>query len=205
VTRRAAILAHLADHPDLTASDLARVIGSGSDVTRLLRELEAKAQVTARTGRRPGQGAPVHLWRIAPPGTIPPPRSSLPAQVVAHKRERDRAATARRRARGRVPFAGAADLPNAACVGADPELFFPERGDTETEARALAICAGCPARVACYARAIQNGERYGIFGGVNFEAAPRPVRVPPARSVTFHGSAAGRVLSPAIPGGTTDG
>jgi WhiB family transcriptional regulator, redox-sensing transcriptional regulator len=179
VTRRTAILAHLADHPDLTASDLARVIGSGSDVTRVLRELEAKAQVTARTGRRPGQGAPVHLWRIAPPGTIPPPRSSLPAQVVAHKRERDRAATARRRARGRVPFAGAADLPDAACVGADPELFFPELGDAETEARAVAICAGCPARAACYERALQNRERYGVWGGVNLDRAAESRRPQP--------------------------
>lgn len=32
-----------------------------------------------------------------------------------------------------------------------------------------------------------------------------PIPVPPARSVTFHGSAAGRALSPAKPGGSTDG
>jgi hypothetical protein len=60
-------------------------------------------------------------------------------------------------------------LPAAACAGADPGLFFPEPGDTVTEAVASAICAGCPARAECYATAARNGERAGIWGGVNFE------------------------------------
>jgi Transcription factor WhiB len=174
-TRREAILAHLAAHPDLTESELRRVIGSGSHVGRLLEDMRVKAEVVSWMGRRPGQGAKVHLWRIAPPGTIPPSRSSLPAEVLARKRARDRTATARRRARGRVPFAGAADLPKGACVGADPELFFPEPGDAETEARAAAICARCPAQAACYERAVQNGERWGIWGGVNFATAATAV------------------------------
>jgi hypothetical protein len=171
VTRRAAILAHLADHPDLTGSELARVIGSGSCVGRLLRDMQSKAQVVSRAGRRPGQGSMVSLWRIAPPGTVPPPRPPVPVEVLAWRRERDRVATAARRARGRAPFAGAAVLPGAACLGADPALFFPEAG--EAEALAVAICAGCPVRAACYERAVQNGERSGIWGGVNFETSPR--------------------------------
>jgi len=174
-THREAILAHLADYPDLTASELARVIGasSASRVTDLLRNMEAKAQVVSRPGRRPGQGGPVHLWRVAPPGTVPQPRPPVPVEVLAHKRQRDRRATAARRARARVPFPGVADLPGAACLGADPALFFPEAYDTETEASAKAICAGCPVRAACHARAVQNGERYGIWGGVNLEAEQR--------------------------------
>jgi WhiB family redox-sensing transcriptional regulator len=97
----------------------------------------------------------------------------VPAEVLARRRDRDRISTAARRARARGPFAGAAALPAAACIGTDPALFFPEPGDTETEAQAVAICAGCSVRAACLARALANGERFGIFGGVNLETAPR--------------------------------
>lgn len=172
-TRRAAILAHLVSYPDLTAWELVQAIGAASQISDLLRIMENRAEVVSRTERRPGQGCPVHLWRIAPPGTVPPPRSSPTGEIAARRRERDRRATAARRARARVPSVGAAMLPDAACRGADPDLFFPRNGDTEAEAQAVAICAGCSVRVACYARAVQNGERYGIWGGVNFEIAPR--------------------------------
>jgi Transcription factor WhiB len=171
-TRREAVLGHLARYPDLTANELARVIGTRSSLTRLLQDMEAKAQVVSRSGRRPGQGGQVRLWRLAPPATVPPPRLAPAAEVVERRRERDRITTARRRARTRPLFAGTADLPGAACAGADPALFFPDRGDTEAEAAAVAICAGCPIRAACYARAVQNGERSGIWGGVNLESGP---------------------------------
>jgi hypothetical protein len=175
-TRRARILAHLADNPDLTAYDLARAIGAVSTVTDLLRDMESKAQVVSRAARRPGQGRPVHLWRVAPPGTVPPLPTSHAAELAERRRERDRVATAARRARrlgARVPPVGVTALVGAACHGADPALFFPERGDAETEAAALAICAACPVRAACYARAVRNGERYGIWGGRNLEDEPQ--------------------------------
>jgi WhiB family redox-sensing transcriptional regulator len=41
---------------------------------------------------------------------------------------------------------------------------------------AKAICASCPIRVACYERAVANRERYGIWGGVNFERKPSKKR-----------------------------
>jgi len=170
MTRREAILACLASYPDLTAYELRRAIGAASHITDLLRSMEARAEVVSRTERRPGQGRPVHLWRVAPPGTVPPPRTSEAAEIVARKRERDRMATAARRARMRraVLQPAALPLPGAACAGADPALFFPGPGDAETEARAVAFCAGCPVRAACYERAVQYGERWGIWGGVNF-------------------------------------
>jgi hypothetical protein len=160
----------LAGHPDLTAHELARLIGTASTVTDLLRDMQLKGQVIARTERRPQQGRPVHLWRLAPPGTVPPPRTSPPAEIVARHRERDRRATAARRARMRGPARqpAAIPLPGAACRTADPSLFFPDPGDTRTQAQAAAICAGCPVRAPCYAQAMQNGERWGIWGGVNF-------------------------------------
>lgn len=169
-THRARILAHLADHPDLTAHELARIIGSASTVTDLLRDMQFKGQVVARTEWRLQQGRQVHLWRVAPPGTVPPPRPSEPAEIVARRRERERLATAARRARMRapVPRPAAIALPGAACRTADPDLFFPDPGDTGAEAQALAVCAGCPVRAQCYARAVENGERWGIWGGVNF-------------------------------------
>jgi hypothetical protein len=172
-TRREAILAHLADHPDLTAHDLSRVIGAASTVSDLLRDMQLKAEVISRTERRPGQGRPVHLWRLAPPGTVPPPRTSEAAEIVARRRERDRRATAARRARLRpaVPQAAVPLLPGAACLTADPALFFPDPGDTSAEAQAVAVCARCPVRAACYAGAVQRGERWGIWAGVNFQTA----------------------------------
>jgi WhiB family transcriptional regulator, redox-sensing transcriptional regulator len=187
-TRREAILAHLADHPDLTASELVRVVRSGSPVSDLLRDMAAKGQVVRRGGRRPGQAGQVSLWRVAPPGALPPPRPPVPAEVLARKRERDRRATAARRARARPLAAGAASLPGAACVGADPALFFPDLSDHAAERQAVAICARCPVRGECYAAAVTRGERWGIWGGQNLEARRPPVdaaRRTPARERTI--------------------
>lgn len=50
----------------------------------------------------------------------------------------------------------------AACRGLDPDLFFPGRGQSTTEARA--VCAGCPVRQPCRDFAVTNGERFGIWG-----------------------------------------
>jgi predicted ArsR family transcriptional regulator len=175
-TRRGAILACLADHPDLTAYELRRVIGAASHITDLLRAMEAKAQVVSRTERRPGQGRPVHVWRIAPPGTVPPPRASEAAAIVARRRERDRRATAARRARARGAVsapAPAVSLRAAACADADPDLFFPSEAEGSEAyrarmAEASAICAGCPVRARCYAAAEARSEQWGVWGGVDF-------------------------------------
>ncbi len=53
----------------------------------------------------------------------------------------------------------------AACRGADPGLFFPERGDKPTGA--LAYCQGCPVRQECLDSALEFGERFvvGVWGG----------------------------------------
>lgn len=77
--------------------------------------------------------------------------------------------------------------PDAACRGLDPELFFSsedvenrqERRDTEADAKA--VCARCPVAQACLDYALEAGERYGIWGGLNSQerrdlrrAAARP-------------------------------
>jgi WhiB family redox-sensing transcriptional regulator len=54
---------------------------------------------------------------------------------------------------------------HAACIGTDPNIFFPVRGDTPTVKVAKAICKGCPVRIKCLTDAMQTGEKYGIRGG----------------------------------------
>jgi len=197
-TRRAAVLAHLAAVPELTAGELARAIGAGYSISELLVAMEARAEVVSRTEWQPQQGRQVRVWRLAPPGAVPPPRPEVPPDALARRRERDRITQQARRARRRAPVEQpiAVVLPGAACVGTDPRLFFPDPGDLATEAEA--ICAGCPARAECYAGAVRRGERWGIWGGVNFEAANRsyPSVSAPARGVTSYGSTADRPRLP---------
>jgi WhiB family redox-sensing transcriptional regulator len=52
-----------------------------------------------------------------------------------------------------------------ACAEVDPELFFPEVGETTKVAKAKAICAGCEIREACAAYAVRRGEAFGVWGG----------------------------------------
>ena len=51
------------------------------------------------------------------------------------------------------------------CVGLDPDLFHPARGDMGTIAEAKAVCAGCPVREACLDYALANSEHFGVWGG----------------------------------------
>jgi len=62
----------------------------------------------------------------------------------------------------------------ASCYGLDPEVFFPT---TEAEAGlALSYCSICPVRSVCLAWAIQNGERYGVWGGTTEQQRRRLIR-----------------------------
>jgi len=49
------------------------------------------------------------------------------------------------------------------CLGVDPDLFFPARGDSTDQAKA--VCAGCTVRDACLEYALVNYEKHGIWGG----------------------------------------
>jgi WhiB family transcriptional regulator, redox-sensing transcriptional regulator len=70
----------------------------------------------------------------------------------------------------------------AACLSADPELFFPisySGRALEQVAAAKAICAACPVRRECLAFALQTGQSHGIWGGLTEqERAPRRRRLP---------------------------
>jgi WhiB family redox-sensing transcriptional regulator len=63
----------------------------------------------------------------------------------------------------------------AACLGRNPDSFYPERSHTEA-ARAKAICKGCPVREDCLTEAIINNERFGIWGGMDTQQRTREAR-----------------------------
>lgn len=53
----------------------------------------------------------------------------------------------------------------ANCMGVDPDLFFPERGASTREAKA--VCRGCVVREECLEYALAHGEKFGIWGGLS--------------------------------------
>lgn len=60
-------------------------------------------------------------------------------------------------------------MDRAACSGADPETFFPERAGSREEALAVALyCNGCPVRQECYgyAAAFEEFHHFGVYGGM---------------------------------------
>lgn len=70
------------------------------------------------------------------------------------------------------------------CLGVDPDLFFPERGASTREAKA--VCRACVVREDCLEYALQNGEKFGIWGGMS-ERERRRIRrsrAMAARSIT---------------------
>ena len=51
------------------------------------------------------------------------------------------------------------------CAQTDPEAFFPEKGGSTRDAKK--ICASCEVRVHCLEYALENDERFGIWGGLS--------------------------------------
>ena len=53
----------------------------------------------------------------------------------------------------------------ALCAQTDPEAFFPEKGGSTREAKA--VCESCTVRAECLEYALANDERFGIWGGLS--------------------------------------
>lgn len=79
----------------------------------------------------------------------------------------------------------------AACLGMNPELWFPERGGGTNNAKA--VCAGCPVSAECLAYAIRWDIRFGVWGGQSERArrrlarsrrGPRPRKILPRHGTT---------------------
>ncbi|HWI30322.1 MAG TPA: WhiB family transcriptional regulator [Microbacterium sp.] len=54
---------------------------------------------------------------------------------------------------------------DALCAQTDPEAFFPEKGGSTRDAKR--ICTTCEVRGECLEYALQNDERFGIWGGLS--------------------------------------
>ncbi len=70
----------------------------------------------------------------------------------------------------RRPVEGDDDNPlgwqtDALCAQTDPEAYFPEKGGSTRDAKR--ICASCEVRSECLEYALQNDERFGIWGGLS--------------------------------------
>ena len=50
----------------------------------------------------------------------------------------------------------------ALCAQTDPEAFFPEKGGSTREAKR--VCSSCEVRAECLEYALENDERFGIWG-----------------------------------------
>ncbi len=53
----------------------------------------------------------------------------------------------------------------ALCAQTDPEAFFPDKGGSTREAKR--ICQGCEVKDECLEYAMNNDERFGIWGGLS--------------------------------------
>jgi WhiB family redox-sensing transcriptional regulator len=53
----------------------------------------------------------------------------------------------------------------ALCAQTGPEEFFPERGSSVRQAKA--VCAGCSVRRPCLEYALGRDERFGVWGGMS--------------------------------------
>ncbi len=54
---------------------------------------------------------------------------------------------------------------DALCAQTDPEAFFPEKGGSTRDAKR--ICDTCDVRQQCLEYALENDERFGIWGGLS--------------------------------------
>lgn len=54
---------------------------------------------------------------------------------------------------------------DAACLGTDPEAFFPESGGTTRDGKR--VCTACEVRSQCLQYALERNERHGIWGGLS--------------------------------------
>jgi WhiB family redox-sensing transcriptional regulator len=67
-------------------------------------------------------------------------------------------------------YLGAEDNPlawqtDSLCAQTDPEAFFPEKGGSTRDAKK--ICGSCEVRSRCLEYALENDERFGIWGGLS--------------------------------------
>jgi WhiB family transcriptional regulator, redox-sensing transcriptional regulator len=86
-------------------------------------------------------------------------------------------------------------LSDAACIGEDPELFFPIGTSTPAAvqtARAKSVCRSCPVRAECLEWSLVTYQDAGVWGGLD-EEERREIRRARRRQIAL-----GRELEPAV-------
>jgi WhiB family redox-sensing transcriptional regulator len=79
----------------------------------------------------------------------------------------------------------------ALCAQVDPDIFFPDKGESSTAAKR--VCASCEVRAECLQDALDRGERFGVWGGLSererrvLACQPSPVRHCPAHGIKLSG------------------
>lgn len=69
----------------------------------------------------------------------------------------------------------------ALCAQTDPEAFFPERGGSVREVKR--VCRSCEVRAECLEYALENDERFGVYGGLSERERRRLKRGAPAAGI----------------------
>lgn len=62
---------------------------------------------------------------------------------------------------------------SALCAQIDPDYWFPEKGAAVPAAKR--VCARCPVQQECLETAMENDERFGVWGGLS-ESERRQLR-----------------------------
>lgn len=65
-------------------------------------------------------------------------------------------------------------MDRAACVGLEPEDWYPNPSDTLSREEAIAVCNRCPVKNECNEWADDNRIEYGVWGGVFREPPLKP-------------------------------
>lgn len=68
----------------------------------------------------------------------------------------------------------------AACPDYDPELWFPHPGQDDVAEQAKAICRRCPVVDDCLRWALDTGQSYGVWGGLDEQQRRHARRHEPA-------------------------
>lgn len=54
---------------------------------------------------------------------------------------------------------------DALCAQVDPELFYPKKGESNKQGKA--VCSRCTVRAVCLQEALERDDQYGIHGGLS--------------------------------------
>lgn len=111
---------------------------------------------------------PGHPWARCPDCRQNPERASWPpvlAPVVSERSEGRQRAIQTAMQRLLAEAEATEWMRDGNCIGVDPDLFFPERGASTSQAKA--VCRGCRVRPECLDYALATNEKFGIWGGLS--------------------------------------